>query len=491
MAPIPFGGVYLPLECSPENCHKSPLLLAYDMGHFSALVVMESQTSGKSSPPLPPVIPLSDSDGCLLPIQFSVDPGEDFQWNQDENDQKIINRLVLSERDQINLLSEYLEVVYLSPSTSPGQEEPDITDLCEEDITNKFSEFLNINNELEQSEHPIFDNKSKTAKQIHSVAKQFGSIGKSMSNKLKKNLGSITKINKSNNSNKKNINNTLSSTRSKLLCCQLKAKRHTIQDQMVKNYLEHAEFRFLNSEQIKEKQDIERRHFETLRLREQALLEGPLKCINAGCEQYGTALTSYMCPNCFQKQRQQELFEAQNHIVSNNRNAFNGTPRYNTGKSRFYTESDNESHNTIRRMLPTAVINTDQTLYLSKSTFYNDTGKPSMISARSANNLDRQSHTREKDWKNCSSDNLVNLRTDKKERTKRSTMPAKVHVASENYKTGWDSLPIHDESNTLDIFEGPQPCRTPLCMYYGSPMSNYLCSKCEMENTNQLKLHKS
>ncbi|XP_077284712.1 OTU domain-containing protein 7A-like isoform X2 [Arctopsyche grandis] len=487
MAPIPFGGVYLPLECSPEDCHKSPLLLAYDMGHFSALVIMETQTSGKSSPPLPPVIPLSDSNGCLLPIQFSVDPGEEFQWNKDENDQKIINRLVLSERDQINLLSEYLEVVYLTPSSSPGQEEPDIVDLCEDDITNKFSEVLTINTDVEQSDHPIFDNKSKTAKQIHSVAKQFGSIGKSMSNKLKKNLGSITKItNKS--ANKKS--NNFSSIRYKFLCCQLRAKRHAIQDQMVKNYLEYAEYRFLNSEQMKEKQDVERRHFETLRLREQAMLEGPLKCINAGCEQYGTALTSYMCPNCFQKQRQHELYEAQNHVNSTN-NRQNGMLRYNTGKSKFYVESDNESHDTIRRMPPTSVINTDQTLYLSKSTFYNDTGRPSMMSARSVNNLDKP---REKDWKNTSSDNLVNIRSEsKKEKSKRSTMPAKVHAATEAYKPGWDSLPIHDESDALDIFDGPQPCRTPFCTFYGNPSTNYLCSKCcEMENTNQLlKLHKS
>lgn len=41
LAPIPFGGIYLPIECSPSECHRSPLLLAYDGGHFSALVAMD------------------------------------------------------------------------------------------------------------------------------------------------------------------------------------------------------------------------------------------------------------------------------------------------------------------------------------------------------------------------------------------------------------------------------------------------------------------
>ena len=41
LAPIPFGGIYLPLECSSSECHTSPLLLTYNAGHFSALVTMQ------------------------------------------------------------------------------------------------------------------------------------------------------------------------------------------------------------------------------------------------------------------------------------------------------------------------------------------------------------------------------------------------------------------------------------------------------------------
>lgn len=51
LAPIPFGGIYLPLEIPAEECERSPLLLAYDGGHFSALVIMDNS-------PLPGKFPI-------------------------------------------------------------------------------------------------------------------------------------------------------------------------------------------------------------------------------------------------------------------------------------------------------------------------------------------------------------------------------------------------------------------------------------------------
>lgn len=42
MAPISFGGIYLPLERLANECYRTPLLLSYDAAHFSAIVPMES-----------------------------------------------------------------------------------------------------------------------------------------------------------------------------------------------------------------------------------------------------------------------------------------------------------------------------------------------------------------------------------------------------------------------------------------------------------------
>lgn len=53
LAPIPFGGIYLPLDCNPKDCHRSPLVLTYDAAHFSALVAMEMETSPDVKPRLP------------------------------------------------------------------------------------------------------------------------------------------------------------------------------------------------------------------------------------------------------------------------------------------------------------------------------------------------------------------------------------------------------------------------------------------------------
>lgn len=53
LAPIPFGGIYLPLECEAKMCYRSPLLLTYDAAHFSALVPMEQEVSPDDKPFLP------------------------------------------------------------------------------------------------------------------------------------------------------------------------------------------------------------------------------------------------------------------------------------------------------------------------------------------------------------------------------------------------------------------------------------------------------
>nr|CAD7438955.1 unnamed protein product [Timema bartmani] len=230
MAPIPFGGIYLPLECSPGDCHRSPLVLTYDAAHFSSLVVMEreSLTDKVPQPPetgrqhqylrdhdLPPsmlpqsslglfvsaMIPLTDSDHVLLPIQFLVDPGEHFVWGLDDTNLHTAQKLALDEKEKRSLLREYLDVVRVSTPLTPCTDEssdPPILDQDlrasdEDDIEKKFSEILD--SEINSETNPTFtNNKSKAAKQLQSVAKQFGSIGKSVSKKLKKNLGSITKM---------------------------------------------------------------------------------------------------------------------------------------------------------------------------------------------------------------------------------------------------------------------------------------------------------
>lgn len=81
LAPIPFGGIYLPLECDITKCYRYPLVLTYDAAHFSALVLMEDDTCiiNDNEPPYP-IIPITYANLDLLPIHFAYDPGSNFDW---------------------------------------------------------------------------------------------------------------------------------------------------------------------------------------------------------------------------------------------------------------------------------------------------------------------------------------------------------------------------------------------------------------------------
>lgn len=220
-----------------------------------------------------------------------------------------------------------------------------------------------------------------------------------MSKKLKKNLGNITKITRNNSQKKSNgtgsyvpsspvrqttklNSNLVSKSQDYILCAVLHTeKRHEFQEEMVRNYLQSARERFQRDKDLKLKQAEERKQKEEQKLKELACVEGPSQCINPGCDQFGTAVTSYMCKACFERQRDHELTTINSPSLPRaNNNMDSCAPRYGIGKSRFYTESDISSHNTISR-LPSARVgsNVDPTLYLSKSTFYNDVICPSTL----------------------------------------------------------------------------------------------------------------
>ncbi|KAI8434065.1 hypothetical protein MSG28_012215 [Choristoneura fumiferana] len=186
--------------------------------------------------------------GIYLPLEFNVDPGEDFCWDT-EPEQKTINNLLPDENQRAAMLYAYLDlerVECLSQSQPPE--------------------------ELRRSLDAL---STKSSKQLNSVAKQFGSIGRSMSSKLKKNFGSMAKLTGKSGS------------------------------------------------QSNPEESLMRRHY--------------------------TA----------EKNRKEQTGPSQ--------------PRYGTGRSQFYAEADRTSHEVARGLAnkPTKSAQ-DRTLYLSKSTFYDD-----------------------------------------------------------------------------------------------------------------------
>uniref|UniRef100_A0AAZ3R158 ubiquitinyl hydrolase 1 n=1 Tax=Oncorhynchus tshawytscha TaxID=74940 RepID=A0AAZ3R158_ONCTS len=222
-APIPFGGLYLPLEVPPNLCHCSPLVLAYDQAHFSALVSMEQKDQHQEQA----VIPLTDSEHKLLSLHFATDPGKDWEWSRDHNDNIKLANLILSLEAKLNLLHNYMNVTWIripsetraplaqpeSPTASHGGDDvQSLADSMDSDRDSVCSN-SNVNNGKVSAKDKDKDPKEKTERQqqrkdkdktrTDSVANKLGSFSKTLGIKLKKNMGGLGglvhgKINRSN-----------------------------------------------------------------------------------------------------------------------------------------------------------------------------------------------------------------------------------------------------------------------------------------------------
>ncbi|XP_069584746.1 OTU domain-containing protein 7B isoform X1 [Ranitomeya imitator] len=208
-APIPFGGIYLPLEVPPNKCHSSPLVLAYDQAHFSALVSMEQGDQSKDQAPF---IPLTDSQHKLLPVHFAVDPGKDWEWGKNDSDIVRLAGVTLSLEAKLSLLHNYMTVTWLSlpceiqaplaqpesPTASAGDDarsaaesgESDKESVCSSSASNGGSK-TGKEKDKEKEKLKKEKDKEKDKKRADSVANKLGSFGKSLGSKLKKNMGGL------------------------------------------------------------------------------------------------------------------------------------------------------------------------------------------------------------------------------------------------------------------------------------------------------------
>lgn len=484
LAPITFGGIYLPLDIPKSECHKVPLLLAYDTAHFSALVMMEA-----SSDFPPTLIPLIDYENILLPIQFCIDPGAGFNWLEYDGRE---GNWALTEVEHIALLKEYLEITYASPAVSPENDNEIYEDYQSDEEYDKkmLTIAINLNNEENNikesvssggsSSSPEFEgalknlqHKSKSAK-LQSVAKQFGSIGKNMSKKIRKNIGSITKFSKGSTSGNKFPSSVASSMptsgggfingKYRYLCAHLRAKRHDYQDEMIRNYLDCAFERF--TQELK-KPSVENN--ESTRI---------VHCINSDCDNFGTEKTAWMCSKCYENQKHRESSQSQID--------YDYAPRYGTGNSKFYTQSDPKSHNSVKRLLSAKKLNElDQTLYLSKSTFFNDT-KLSYPNA----GVDQLSSSSTTSGKTTIIPMSVEGRSDDLiQFISNNSMPESAKSPN-NFKENFDyDTPPSTSSNhyptvmtekTLNSDGFSKKCRSSGCNFFAAPSIGY-CSKCNQD----------
>ncbi|KAL4691533.1 hypothetical protein H8957_003330 [Semnopithecus entellus] len=215
-APIPFGGIYLPLEVPPNRCHCSPLVLAYDQAHFSALVSMEQRDQQREQA----VIPLTDSEHKLLPLHFAVDPGKDWEWGKDDNDNARLAHLILSLEAKLNLLHSYMNVTWIripsetraplaqpeSPTASAGEDVQSLADSLDSDRDSVCSNSNSNNGKNGKDKEKEKQRKEKDKTRADSVANKLGSFSKTLGIKLKKNMGGLVhgKMGRANPANGKN-----------------------------------------------------------------------------------------------------------------------------------------------------------------------------------------------------------------------------------------------------------------------------------------------
>ncbi|XP_023673580.2 OTU domain-containing protein 7A-like isoform X1 [Paramormyrops kingsleyae] len=225
-APIPFGGLYLPLEVPPNRCHCSPLVLAYDQAHFSALVSMEQKEQQREQA----VIPLTDSEHKLLALHFAVDPGQDWVWGKDDGDSSKLANLILSLEAKLNLLHSYMNVTWIripsetraplaqpeSPTASAGEDVQSLAESADSDRDSICSN-SNVNNsksskEKEKDKQRKDKEREKEKTRVDSVANRLGSLSRTLGIKLKKNMGGLgglvhSKISRSSSTNGRNTEN--------------------------------------------------------------------------------------------------------------------------------------------------------------------------------------------------------------------------------------------------------------------------------------------
>lgn len=266
IAPIPFGGVYLPLECDPSICIKSPLVLAFDSAHFSPLVLSEEKKDSKSNS-VKASVPLVGPNYDLLPLQFSMDPGEDFVWSDLDGDSSVAKNFALSMDVKLELLKKYLRVELIKvPCTSKKDTSED------NKVASKGEKTVEPSGSNADSETKVdkkLPSKSAEKKEKSWIATQIMKVGV-----MAGVVGSVVHNN--------------------VYVAKLQTdKKPNYYDKMIENYIGTAKLRF-----EEEKKSLAKASKSSLDPGEK-----PQPCINPGCQLYGTSATNYLCSGCFKTQK--------------------------------------------------------------------------------------------------------------------------------------------------------------------------------------------
>ena len=426
IAPIPFGGIYLPLECPPENCFKCPLLLTFDAAHFSALVACENQKhDSKKKTSLLTAIPVVGPSFDLLPIHYAVDPGPEFDWSTLDQIPSTKDKLELAMQRKLELLRKYLDIVELKVPCSTKKAEKPLTETPKSEVKSHNSGTDEKNTRGVASGGSDKSLEQNTAEgngiDIKSAAKKVSDMGTWLGNQLVK-VGNLAGV----------IGGTVHTT---VYAAKVRTDRKPdYYDKMIDNYISSAGERF---EEEKREQD---------RKKASGPGERPQPCLTPGCQLYGTAATSYLCTGCHKLQMKEvENYASTSSTTANHSNStfqncistlpcvpYTSPPSYSEscGKSQFYSPAERE----------TAVGVSATTQRHSSATTHSNYTSPLSVAGHSS-------------------------------------------VA-----TGGSSVDISDNKGTMDANQGISRCLSDGCEFYGSPQNDGFCSTC-FKKHKQTLLH--
>ncbi|KAI1301915.1 OTU domain-containing protein 7B [Halotydeus destructor] len=341
-APIPFGGIYLPLECEPDECHISPLCLTYDAAHFSALVAMEMETYADRTPNPPAAIPVADNDRKLLPAHFSVDPGETINWELDAVNDEYVKKVSLTELMKLNLLKKYLDIVFIDVKNKELVPESEILRKPVKPAILEKSMTLPSHFEFQCEEtisdcspgsttstdgtNSTSDTLSKSSK-FKMISRRFGSLGRSF-RQIKRNISNIAKrtpsfrrrkgsisdssdskvFAHSKNSNEDEAAQIYNMDDSIVAAALHTEKRHNYHEDMLRNYLYTARLRFLKFTEEKKNNSSSASSTSSKNSSSTSSTNTDhyaTQCVETGCKNYGTATTNFLCLSCHTKHKEE------------------------------------------------------------------------------------------------------------------------------------------------------------------------------------------
>lgn len=327
-------------------------------------------------------IPLMDVDHNILPLHFSIDPGEKI-FNEKEEVDNILNdlskTLVLTEQDKIELLKKYFDIITLAHKKDNCIEQvvPCLPKLIEKSQTlpsdfgrkNEFA-YAHLNDKY-KSKHLLSKSAAKMLLQRPFVS--FGKMGK----RIRKNLGQFarrstsfrqTKLNDAvikedgqplenglhshlvNNTAINNYKESVINTDNSIFYCdtyvlaaKINTNKHNYYEDMIKNYITTARVRFANEQRQKKlKETITPTSSSngsisttistsssassasllsinnSTKLSSESVITNKLICVNIGCTSSASASTNYLCLACFDEQKQVLLIK--NYLANNNEN---------------------------------------------------------------------------------------------------------------------------------------------------------------------------